>query len=64
MDMMDGYKVIGMFGCGSEYMVVIKAEHGTHVMPSDDWELLKRSLGWEQTPTGMRCFRKESSNVA
>ena len=64
MNGLDGYKLIGMFGCGNEYMVVIEAAHGTHVMSSDDWEHLKRSLGWEQTPTGMRCFRKERSNVA
>lgn len=61
---LDGYKMVGTFGCGDKLMVVIKAAHGTHVMPTDEWELIKRSLGWEQTLTGMRCFPKENSNVA
>jgi hypothetical protein len=64
MNGLDGYKLIGMFDCGNKYMAVIEAVHGTHVMSSDDWEQLKRSLGWEQTPTGIRCLQKECKNVA
>ncbi len=42
MDRMDGYEVVGSFDCGDVSMVVIKAAHGTHVMPSDEWELIKK----------------------
>lgn len=59
-----GYEIIGGFNCGDKCMVIIKAAHGIHVMTSDEWEWLKRSLGWEQTPTEMHCFSKENSNVA
>ena len=44
MDRMDGYKVIGSFDCGDRRMVVIKAAHGTHVMPGDEWELVKQGF--------------------
>ena len=63
MNGLDGYKLIGMFGCGNEYMVVIEAAHGTHVMTMQEWEQIVRGLGYRQTPTGMRCFKKEN-NVA
>lgn len=60
MKVLDRYKVIGKFECCGMNMVIIRADHGTHVMESDEWELMKRSLGWSQSPTGARCFRKEN----
>lgn len=44
MDRMDGYKVAGSFNCGDVNMVVVKAAHGTHVMPGDEWESIKKGL--------------------
>lgn len=44
MDRMDEYKVVGGFNCGDVNMVVIKAAHGTHAMPGDEWELIKKGL--------------------
>lgn len=44
MDVMNGYEVVGSFDCGDKYMVVIKTAHGTHVMPGDEWELIKQGL--------------------
>lgn len=44
MDRVDGYEVVGSFECGNRHMIVIKAAHGTHVMPSDEWESIKRGL--------------------
>lgn len=58
---LDRYEKIGTFLCGNEFMVTIKAEHGTHVMTMEEWEQIVRGLGYRQTPTGMRCFRKEIS---
>lgn len=43
-DRMDGYKVVGRFDCGGVNMVVIKAAHGTHVMPNDEWESIKKNI--------------------
>lgn len=37
MDGLDGFKLIGMFGCSNEYLVVIEAAYGTHVMSPYDW---------------------------
>jgi hypothetical protein len=55
---LERYEKIGTFQCGNEFMVTIKAEHGTHVMTMEEWEQIVR--GYRQTPTGMRCFRKEN----
>ncbi|WP_024347393.1 hypothetical protein [Lacrimispora indolis] len=44
MDRVDGYEVVGSFDCGNKNIVVVKAAHGTHVMSSDEWELIKRGL--------------------
>lgn len=44
MDRMGDYEVVGSFVCGDRCMVVIKAAHGTHVMPGDEWELVKKSF--------------------
>ena len=44
MDRIGDYKVVGSFNCGDVNMVVIKAAHGTHVMPSNEWELIKQEL--------------------
>lgn len=44
MDRVDGYEVVGSFDCGNRHMVVIKAAHGTHVVPDAEWELMKQSL--------------------
>ncbi|MSS07065.1 hypothetical protein FYJ38_00230 [Clostridium sp. WB02_MRS01] len=57
---LDRYEKIGTFQCGNEFMVTIKAEHGTHVMTMEEWEQIVRGLGYRQTPTGMRCFRREN----
>lgn len=58
---LDRYEKIGTFQCGNEYMVTIKAEHGTHVMTMEEWEQIVKGLGYGLTPTGMRYFRKENS---
>jgi len=63
MNGLERYEKIGTFQCGNEFMVTIKAEHGTHVMTMEEWEQIVRGLGYRLTPTGMRCFRKEI-NVA
>ena len=44
MDRIGDYKVVGSFNCGNRNMVVVKAAHGTHVMPGDEWELIKKGL--------------------
>lgn len=44
MDRVDEYEVVGSFDCGDRCMVVVKAAHGTHVMPGDEWELIKKSF--------------------
>lgn len=44
MDRMDECKVVGSFDCGDVHMVVVKAAHGTHVMPGDEWESIKQGL--------------------
>lgn len=44
MDKMACYEVVGSFNCGDGCMMVIKAAHGTHVMPSDEWEMMKNSF--------------------
>jgi len=58
---LDRYEKIGTFQCGNEFMVTIKAEHGTHVMPMEEWEQIVKGLGYRLIPTGMRYFRKENS---
>ena len=44
MDRMDEYEVVGSFDCGGASMVIVKAVNGTHVMPYDEWELVKKSF--------------------
>lgn len=44
MDRVDEYEVVGSFDCGDRCMVVVKAAHGTHVMPGDEWESIKQGL--------------------
>lgn len=44
MGRMDKYEVVGSFDCGDKHMVVVKAAHGTHVMPCNEWELIKQGL--------------------
>jgi hypothetical protein len=58
---LESYEKIGTFLCGNEFMVTIKAEHGTHVMTIEEWDQIVRGLGYRLTPTGIRYFRKENS---
>lgn len=44
MDRVGGYKVVCSFDCGDVNMVVVKAAYGTHVMPCNEWELIKHGL--------------------
>ena len=44
MDSMNDYEVVGSFDWGDKSMVAVKAAHGTHVMPSDEWEQMKSGL--------------------
>ncbi|WP_313584614.1 hypothetical protein [Lacrimispora sp.] len=40
MNDLDKYTVIGEFECRGIKMVIVKAAHGTHVMPKEDWKKL------------------------
>lgn len=60
MDRIDGYEVVGSFDYGNRHMVVIKAAHGTHVMPCDEWEMMKSG----RINNIKSCDKKENSNVA
>lgn len=44
MDRINEYEVVGSFDCGGKSMVIVKVAHGTHVMPYDEWELIKKSF--------------------
>lgn len=44
MDRANEYEVVGKFDCYGISMVVIKAVHGTHIMPGDEWDLTKQIL--------------------
>lgn len=61
MDKIDEYEVVGIFDCGDRHMIVIKAAHGTHVMPSDEWELMKKN-SIENNPKS--CAKRENDRVA
>lgn len=61
MDRVDEYEVVGSFDCGNRRMVVIKAAHGTHVMPSDEWELIKRGFAGNDVKLHIK---RENNKVA
>lgn len=45
-------EVIASFICCGEYMVVVKLEHGTHVMTHEEWKRVYGKLHpelWENT---------------
>lgn len=31
-------EVLSIFICGGDYMVIVKLEHGVHVMPMKEWK--------------------------
>ena len=47
-------EVIGDFICCGEYMVVVKLEHGTHVMSYDEWKSVYGKLHPELWKNGER----------
>lgn len=61
MDMVDGYEVVGSFECGNRHMIVIKAAHGTHVVPDSEWELMKQLLTRDYSKS---YSKRENSKVA
>ena len=61
MDRVDGYEVVGGFDCGGVDMLVVKAAHGTHVMSSDEWELMKKNF-IKNNPKS--CINRGNNRVA
>lgn len=63
MNGLDEYRVVRLFECYGNIMVVVEAPHGTHTMEKVEWESISRDLERKLIKTSKCCYRKEN-NVA
>lgn len=58
------YKIIKEFDCCGKHMVIIKLEHGTHVMTEDEWRWTFGQSRPERWENGVRVNKNRNRKSA